>query len=64
MESELVRQAEILFGEAMTRRLRERAAEPDQTPAAVAAAAGNQSTAVAPAGQPAAEPLENTPPLL
>ena len=33
MESELVRQAEVLFGEAMTHRLQERAADPDQTTA-------------------------------
>lgn len=64
MESELVRQAEILFGEAMTRRLRERAADPDRTTAVVAADAGDQSTDVVLEGQSGAEPLENTPPLL
>src|SRR5512140_1862199 len=43
MESELVRQSEILFGEPMTRRLQERAEEADQTaplPASPATAAG------------------------
>src|SRR3989442_2030348 len=64
MESELVRQAEILFGEAMTRRLEERAADPDHTTAVVAADSGDQSTDVVVDGQTAAEPLENTPPLL
>jgi hypothetical protein len=59
MESELVRQAEVLFGEAMTRRLRERAS--DAEPAT--ADAGDQSTEVV-VGQPPTEPLENTPPLL
>lgn len=40
MEGELVRQAEVLFGEAMTRRLQERAAEsPEQPPTPTAAAA-------------------------
>ena len=38
MESELVRQSEILFGEPMTRRLQERAAEAGDTPPAVDAA--------------------------
>jgi hypothetical protein len=33
MESELVRQSEVLFGEPMTRRLQERAAEAGETPA-------------------------------
>jgi hypothetical protein len=64
MESELVRQAEILFGEAMTRRLRERVAEPDQTTAAVATDTGEQTSEVGGDGQPGPEALENTPPLL
>jgi hypothetical protein len=62
MESELVRQAEILFGETMTRRLQERVAEPDQTPGAVAADTGEQTSEVD--GQAGPEALENTPPLL
>ena len=36
MESELVRQSEILFGEPMTRRLQERAADSGDAPAAIA----------------------------
>src|SRR4030088_728640 len=64
MESELVRQAEILFGETMTRRLQERAADPDHTTAVVATDAVDRSTDVVVDGQTAAEPLENTPPLL
>jgi phosphoglycolate phosphatase-like HAD superfamily hydrolase len=64
MESELVRQAEILFGEAMTRRLQERAANPDQT-AAAAADLGDASTEAVVDGQASADPaLDNTPPLL
>jgi hypothetical protein len=61
MESELVRQAEILFGEAMTRRLLQRAADTER---AAAAEADDHSTEVGPAGQRSAEPLENTPALL
>jgi hypothetical protein len=64
MESELVRQAEILFGEAMTRRLQERAADPDQTAAVAAADAVEQSTDGGANGQRGPDPLENTPPLL
>jgi hypothetical protein len=63
METELVRQAEGLFGEAMTRRLEERAAESaDDTAAIAAAAAANRD---APNTQAAAEAAtDNTPPLL
>jgi len=65
MESELVRQAEILFGEAMTHRLQERAADPDHTTAVVAEDAGDASAEGVVNGQPAAETvLDNTPPLL
>src|ERR1700738_452028 len=66
MESELVRQAEVLFGEAMTHRLQERAADPDQTTAVVVAEdAGDASTEVALDRQPGADAtLDNTPPLL
>jgi hypothetical protein len=63
MEAELVRQAEILFGETMTRRLQERAADPDHSTAVIAADAGEQTTEVVD-GQSSPEPLENTPPLL
>jgi len=61
MESELVRQAETLFGEAMTRRLEERAADPDQTTAVVTK--DTDQTDVVANGQSGSE-LENTPPLL
>jgi len=61
MESELVRQAEILFGEVMTRRLQERAA--DTVDPDAGAPAGDQPGDAAP-GQAAADPLDNTPPLL
>jgi hypothetical protein len=66
MESELVRQAEVLFGEAMTHRLQERAADPDQTTAVVVAEdAADASTEVALDRQPRADAtLDNTPPLL
>ena len=49
MESELVRQSEILFGEPMTRRLQERAAGTGDTPApaAAGAAAPDNTPAVA-----------------
>ena len=58
MESELVRQSEILFGEPMTRRLEERAVEAGETTAPRAAA-----TPPAPAaGSPEAAP-ESTPSL-
>jgi phosphoglycolate phosphatase-like HAD superfamily hydrolase len=65
MESELVRQAEVIFGEAMTRRLRERAADPDQTTTPVAADSGDASTEAVVDGQAGADTaLDNTPPLL
>ena len=44
MESELVRQSEILFGEPMTRRLEERAADSAPTAEAAAAAPGAPQT--------------------
>ena len=46
MESELLRQSKILFGEPMTRRLQERAADPGDAPAAVTVAdpAGSSET--------------------
>jgi hypothetical protein len=64
MESELVRQAEILFGDTMTRRLEAPAAAPDQTTAAA------PTGGIAPeAGGTSAEPppeaaFDNIPPLL
>lgn len=64
MESELVRQAEAIFGEAMIRRLQERPVNPDHTTAGVAADASNQSADVVGEHKSATEPLENTPPLL
>ena len=64
MESELVRQAEILFGEVMTRRLQERAADPEHATAAVAKNAGDQSTGAAVDGQSGAEAPEDRSPLL
>ena len=63
MESELVRQAEILFGEAMTRRLQERAADPEHTSAVVTTDVDQTTDVVADqSGTEAA--MENTPPLL
>jgi hypothetical protein len=56
MESELVRQSEILFGEPMTRRLQERAAEAGDAPAIA------EATAAAAPGTPDAGP-EFTPPV-
>jgi hypothetical protein len=62
MESELVRQAEILFGEAMTRRLEERAADPERRPPAPGHAEGRGGRSNP---QDAAESApDNTPPLL
>ena len=62
MESELVRHAEILFGEAMTERLQERAADGDQTTTVVSRKTAEHSTQVAPGA--AAAPIEGAPPLL
>ena len=65
MERELVRQAEVLFGESMTRRLQTpAAATPTGAPAATPAAA--ETPADAPADQQAAAETapENVPPLL
>ena len=63
MESELVRQAEILFGEAMTRKLQERAAEAPAdtpTPPPIQPVAGDK-----PETQAAAEAApDNVPPLI
>ena len=61
MEAELVRQAEAIFGKAMTRRLvADRAARADELPAGAAEAGDSDST-----GQLAADrPPEDTPPLL
>lgn len=65
MESELVRQAEILFGEAMTRRLQERAADPDHTTSVVTTDSGEPSTDVVVDGRAAAEAsLDSMPPLV
>jgi len=65
MESELVRQAEILFGEAMTHRLQERAADPNPTTAAAADDSGEAAAEAARDGQPGTDTaIDNTPPLL
>jgi hypothetical protein len=61
MESELVRQAEMLFGEVMTRRLRERAADAVDPGAGAHPRAQPGEAATDHAG---ADPLDNTPPLL
>ena len=63
MESELVRQAEILFGEVMTRRLQERAADPNQT-ATVAANETKEKSGDVVAHAATEAALDNTPPLL
>jgi hypothetical protein len=61
MESELVRQSEVLFGEAMTRRLRERAAQAGETAAAAEAkAATDGSPDVAPDAAPPVAQLNMT----
>lgn len=59
MESELVRQSEILFGAPMTRRLQERAAEAGDAPA-VAEAVAAGSTDAAPDNTPAVAQLNMT----
>jgi hypothetical protein len=64
MESELVRQAEALFGEAMTRGLREASRESERIPDALPAEAGDQSAADVVNGPSDGEPLETTPPIL
>ncbi len=69
MESELVRQAEALFGEPMTRRLQERASESGAPAAAAddppAATADDLPAGTAPQRQAAAEAApDNVPPLL
>jgi hypothetical protein len=58
MEGELVRQAEILFGEAMTRRLQERAAAAEDATEAPPPAPAPE------AGKPGGDTLENAPPLV
>src|SRR5262245_42892783 len=64
MESELVRQAEILFGEAMTRRLEERAVDPASRPPGPAIIPRPES-GEAPGRQQAPAPaLDNTLPLV
>ena len=61
MESELVRQAEILFGEPMTRRLQERAAEAAEASRAAAdAQAASGSTDAAPDSAPPVVQLNMT----
>jgi hypothetical protein len=65
MESELMRQAEILFGEAMTRRLVERAADPQRQPATPGASNGNEDDSTEPESPPAPPaPDADTPPLV
>jgi hypothetical protein len=59
MESELVRQAEALFGEVMTRRLQERAAGGTHPAAATVTADAPGET-----GAQSPDPIDNTPPLL
>jgi hypothetical protein len=64
MESELVRRADILFGETLTRRLQERPAGPDHTTTAVAPESGDASIEPA-SGETGAESApENMAPLL
>src|SRR5688572_24449855 len=64
MESELVRQAEILFGAAMTERLQKRTADPEPA-AAVGTGSGGQATDGVADPQSGAETmLDSTPPLL
>lgn len=60
MESELVHQAEILFGDVMTERLKERAAEAGEHPEEIPAASSKE------ADQPSSDqsPTDTTPPLL
>jgi hypothetical protein len=62
MEAELVRQAEALFGEAMTRRLEQRAAETG--PQAGAAGGVSEPSTEVVAGGRTAEARDNMPPLL
>jgi hypothetical protein len=64
MESELVRQAEILFGEAMTRRLQERAADPERRPPASAADSTITPASSESIGAPPPPSESSTPPLL
>src|SRR4051812_21895847 len=65
MESELVHQAEILFGAPMTHRLQASAVDRDQTTDVVAEDSGDAASEVVVDGQPAADTtLDNTPPLL
>jgi hypothetical protein len=65
MESELVRLAEILFGETLTRRPQERPAESDDATAAVAAESRDASTESAAGAEAGAESaIENVAPLL
>jgi len=65
MESELVHQAEILFGAPMTHRLQARAGDRDQTTTVVAEESGDPTTEGVADGQPSADAtLDNTPPLL
>jgi hypothetical protein len=64
MESELVRQAEILFGEAMTRRLEERAADPERRPPPRASTEPSLPSS-GPESLPSGAPPDNSiPPLL
>jgi hypothetical protein len=58
MEGELVRQAEVLFGEAMTRRLQERAAAAEEATEAAPPAPAPE------AGKPSGDTFENAPTLL
>jgi hypothetical protein len=63
MEAELVRQATLVFGEAMTRRLQERAAPPPPDPAARPASASPAGEEAVAAGAPDGQGSE-APPLL
>ena len=65
MESELVRQAELLFGEAMTHRLQEPAADRDPATTAVSEESSDVSADVAVDEKPGEDTtLDSTPPLL
>ena len=65
MEAQLVRQTEILFGEAMTRRLQERAADRHHPTSVAVTESSDQSAEVAGDAQLRAEASpDNTPPLL
>jgi hypothetical protein len=61
MESELVRQAEILFGDDVTRQLEERAAEPRRHPVASVVSNNHQTHASGSESTTVSEPRDDTP---